>query len=136
MIENPMSEPKCPTVRNTEFRTPGHRLAVTRTASDSSGQPSLKSLARKVLQSALHVGQASDSSRQQLSENTLLSDPSSDTPLEARKRRLAAANIFIAVLDSGEMRVVQTEPEIRDAIEREFTIYSPQDMYFYIQLEP
>src|SRR5439155_5518831 len=58
-----------------------------------------------------------------------------DRSLDASLRRLEAAGIFIAVLDSGEMRVVHAEEEATDATERGFTIYSPKDLYFFIQLE-
>ena len=56
--------------------------------------------------------------------------------LVSSMRRLEAADVCIAVLDSGEMRVVRTDEEAHVAIDRGLTIYAPLDMYFYVQLEP
>jgi hypothetical protein len=51
-------------------------------------------------------------------------------------RRLEAEHIAIAVLDTGDMRVVETAADARQAVMDGFTIYSPKDAYYYVQLEP
>lgn len=56
--------------------------------------------------------------------------------LEASMRRLEQKGICIAIWDDGEMRVVITQSHTVQAIDDGGTIYSPQDMYAYIQLEP
>ena len=61
--------------------------------------------------------------------------PYTDAELSESMRRLEAARVSIAVLESGEMRVVQTETELAQAIEA-YVVYSPRDMYYYIQLQP
>src|SRR5437867_3485107 len=58
-----------------------------------------------------------------------------DISLEASLRQLEGAGVAIAILESGEMRVVHSEEEATDATERGFTIYSAKDLYFFIQLE-
>jgi hypothetical protein len=58
-----------------------------------------------------------------------------DERLESMKR-LESAGVCIAVLDTGDMRVLRTEAETLQAIDDGYTIYSPQDMYYYVQLEP
>jgi hypothetical protein len=49
---------------------------------------------------------------------------------------LEAAGINVAIWDDGEMRVVITQADTVQAIDDGGTIYSPQDMWHYIQLEP
>jgi hypothetical protein len=51
-------------------------------------------------------------------------------------QRLEAAGICIAVWEDGSMRVVITKAETVQAIDDGGTIYSPADMYHYLQLEP
>ena len=56
--------------------------------------------------------------------------------LEASQKRLEAAGVCIAVWEDGSMRVVLSEGETVAAIDDGYTIYSSQDIYFYVQLEP
>jgi hypothetical protein len=54
--------------------------------------------------------------------------------LEESMRRLEAAGICIAVWEDGSMRIVITEAETLNAIDDGGVIYSPSDMYHYVQL--
>jgi len=56
--------------------------------------------------------------------------------LEASRNRLESAGICVAVWDDGSMRVVVTESETVQAIDAGGTVYSPADMWHYVQLEP
>jgi hypothetical protein len=56
--------------------------------------------------------------------------------LLASMRRLESVGVCIAILETGDMRVVRTEAETLKAIDDGYVIYSPQDMYYYVQLEP
>jgi len=56
--------------------------------------------------------------------------------LEASMKRLEATHISIAVLDDGTMRVVRSDAEACQAVANRFAIYTPEDMYYYVQLEP
>jgi hypothetical protein len=56
--------------------------------------------------------------------------------LEASMKRLEQAGVCIAIWDDGSMHVVITERETRVAIEGGATVYSPQDMFVYVQLLP
>jgi len=51
---------------------------------------------------------------------------------EESMRRLECQGVNIAIWDSGEMRVAESLQAIDDG----GTIYSPRDMYHYVQLEP
>jgi hypothetical protein len=50
--------------------------------------------------------------------------------------RLQVEGISIAVLEDGTMRVVRDPAETQRAIRDGFTVYSPDDMYHYVQLQP
>jgi len=56
--------------------------------------------------------------------------------LKESMRRLEADGVLIAVWEDGSMRVVVAEAETVQAIDDGGTIYCPQDMYYYVQLEP
>src|SRR5262249_13124854 len=56
--------------------------------------------------------------------------------LEASMKRLESQNILIAVNDDGDLRIVISEDQANRAIEDGYTIYTPRDMYYYVQLEP
>src|SRR5262245_51145773 len=51
-------------------------------------------------------------------------------------RRLEHLGVCIAVWEDGTMRVLVSEADTGRAIENGGTIYSPSDMYHYVQLEP
>jgi len=59
-----------------------------------------------------------------------------DQTAEASMKRLEVSHISIAVLDDGTMRIVQGQLQTRRAIKDGFTIYSPKDMYHFVQLGP
>jgi hypothetical protein len=54
--------------------------------------------------------------------------------LRGSMERLEAACVCIAVWDDGSMRIVMTEAETVTAINDSGTIYSPQDMYYFVTL--
>jgi len=56
--------------------------------------------------------------------------------LEESMRRLESAHISIAVFEDGSMRVIQPESEVHSfsALKDGATVYSPRDMYHYINL--
>jgi hypothetical protein len=58
------------------------------------------------------------------------------TEFETSKRRLESAGISIAVWEDGSFRVLVSEADTLQAIGEGSTIYSPADMFFYVQLEP
>ena len=59
-----------------------------------------------------------------------------DIILQDSMRRLESAGICIAVWEDGSMRVLVTESDTLQTIDDGGCIYSPQDMWHYIQLEP
>jgi len=56
--------------------------------------------------------------------------------LEGSMRRLQATSVSIAVWEDGSIRVVVTDSETAQAIDGGATVYSPPDMYYYVQLDP
>jgi hypothetical protein len=56
--------------------------------------------------------------------------------LEASTRCLEAANISIAIFDDGSMRVIENGQEARQSAKAGGTVYTPADMWHYVQLEP
>jgi hypothetical protein len=56
--------------------------------------------------------------------------------LHQSMKRLEAQGICVAILDDGDMRILRTDEETISAIDDHYTIYSPRDIYFYVQLEP
>src|SRR5262245_8274829 len=56
--------------------------------------------------------------------------------LEASVERLESAAINIAVWEDGSTRVITCEADLIRVIRDRGTIYSPADMYHYVQLEP
>jgi hypothetical protein len=56
--------------------------------------------------------------------------------LDASRTRLEALGINIAVWNDGTMRIVVTEDDTLSAIHDGGTIYSPEDMLHYVELEP
>ena len=55
--------------------------------------------------------------------------------LEESVGRLQAADLLLAVSESGELRIIQTEGDAHRAIQDGFTVYSPEDAFFYITLD-
>ena len=64
----------------------------------------------------------------------ILAALSADPGLSESLRRLEAQNISIAVLDDGTMCVIQSEPDRAAAIRDGFTVYSPRDAYFHLDV--
>jgi hypothetical protein len=62
--------------------------------------------------------------------------PADLADLEGSMRRLEAASVSIAVWEDGRMRVLVTEADTLGGIKDAGTIYSPHDMYYYVQLTP
>jgi hypothetical protein len=78
-----------------------------------------------------------DKSRFGVFSNTQdIRDKRDESDLETSRSSLEAAGITIAILSSGEMRVVTSEADRLDAAAHRFAVYSPADMYFYIRLDP
>ena len=67
---------------------------------------------------------------------TRLREHKQDIIMRESMRRLESRGVNIAIFDTGEMRVVITEPDTIQTINDGGTIYSAQDMYHYVQLEP
>jgi hypothetical protein len=57
-----------------------------------------------------------------------------ESELEASRKRLETQDVNIAILDTGEMRVVITEAETAAAIAAGRAIYSAADAYCFVQL--
>src|SRR5690349_1732471 len=55
--------------------------------------------------------------------------------LEDSMRRLEAARIRIAVWENGSMRVLVWEPNMAENVEPGGTIYTPEEMFYYVKLE-
>ena len=51
-------------------------------------------------------------------------------------QRLEGLNILLAISEDGILRLVQTEADAHQAVLDGFTVYSPKDAYYYVQLEP
>lgn len=74
---------------------------------------------------------------------TLPSDRSARSPntsaehseFEASLNHLASVGISIAILADGSMRVVQTPAEASQAAADGYVVYTPKDMYYFIQLD-
>ena len=56
--------------------------------------------------------------------------------LDVSQARLEAAGVNVAIWPDGRMRVVVTEDETLKAIDDGGTVYSPEDMLHYVELEP
>jgi hypothetical protein len=56
--------------------------------------------------------------------------------LEQSMRRLEAAGIRIAIWENGAMRILMTENDALTAVDCGGTVYSPTDMFCYVQLQP
>ncbi len=56
--------------------------------------------------------------------------------LRTSMERLEAAQIFIAVSADGTIRIAQGNAQVRQLKKDGLTVYSPADMYHYVQLEP
>src|SRR5262249_10835928 len=56
--------------------------------------------------------------------------------LQESMRRLETTNVCIAVWEDGSMRVVVNQGDKVQAIDQGGVVYSPADMWHYIQLEP
>jgi hypothetical protein len=54
--------------------------------------------------------------------------------LEASMRRLEAADVLIAVWDDGSVRVIQSDIDSQQARADAGTVYTPQDMYYFVLL--
>ena len=143
MSEDRRPNDKCPSVPYTDNGTPGHAPAPVGQRWDNGGQVNLKSLAAKVLSQTgqrdkrgTSVGQSCPTAPQSCPTQIDTEIEATDDPLFDSMKRLEALSISIGVLDDGTMHVVQTNDEAADAIERGFSIYSPRDMYYYVQLPP
>jgi hypothetical protein len=54
--------------------------------------------------------------------------------LSESMRRLELSNILVAVLNDGDMRIVQSDREAQRTLSGGFTVYTPRDMYMYVHL--
>ena len=59
-----------------------------------------------------------------------------EDPLRSSMKRLEAAGISIAIWEDGSMRVIVSKSDSAAAIKDGGTIYSPRDMYYFVQLPP
>jgi hypothetical protein len=65
--------------------------------------------------------------------------PNQHLDLEALRismERLEGTHISIAVSHDGTIRVAQGDIQVQELIKHGLTVYSPADMYHYVQLEP
>ena len=51
-------------------------------------------------------------------------------------KRLEADHIFVAVSEDGTIRIAEGNAKAQQLAKNRFTVYSPADMYHYVQLEP
>jgi hypothetical protein len=56
--------------------------------------------------------------------------------LHTSMKRLQANHISVAVSEDGTIRIAETDTQARELAKVGFTVYSPSDMYHYVQLEP
>jgi hypothetical protein len=56
--------------------------------------------------------------------------------LHVSMKRLEANHISVSVSEEGTIRIAETDAQARDLAEAGFTVYSPADMYHYVQFEP
>jgi hypothetical protein len=57
-----------------------------------------------------------------------------DAEFAASRDRLQAANITVAVLDTGDIQICVTDADRQDAQRQGYTLYSPVEMYLFVAM--